>query len=54
MYATHRATGREVAIKAVDKENTDESIVVQFKHEAAILHCMKDNYILQLIEVIET
>ena len=54
MYATHRATGREVAIKAVDKENTDEKIVTQFKHEAAILHRMKDNHVLQLIEAIET
>ena len=52
--ATHRATGKEVAIKVVDKQNTNAKMLAQFQGEAAIIGHLKHNNILKLIEVIET
>ena len=54
MHAAHRATGKEVAIKVVNKEKIDEKTVAQFQNEAAILSRMKHKNILRLIEIIDT
>ena len=54
MHAAHRATGKEVAIKVVNKEKIDEKTVAQFQNEAAILSRMKHKNLLRLIEVIDT
>ena len=54
MHAVHQATGKEVAIKVVDKANTDGDMIAQFQREATILSRMRHSNILNLIEVIET
>jgi len=53
IHATHRATGKDVAIKVVDKENTSEKMLEQFKGEAAILSRIRHNNVCKLVEVIE-
>ena len=54
IHAIHRASGKDVAIKVVDKENTNEKMLAQFHAEAAIIGRLKHSNVLKLIEVIET
>ena len=54
IHAKHRASGRDVAIKVVDKESTNEKMLAQFHGEAAIIGRLRHNNVVKLVEVIET
>ena len=51
---THKASGTQVAIKIVDKENLLESHALQFHNEVAILFKSNHDNILSIIECFET
>ena len=54
LHAIHRASGKEVAIKVVDKTKTSQKLLSMFQGEAMILRRMNNKNVLKLIEVIET